>query len=1382
MKKLLLIPFLISALLISSSFFENAYSQFIPPNPTIPAASIGMQSLEISNDLYNGKINISIPIYQYSFEGISFPISLNYSAGNGLRTDELPGWVGSGWNLSSSGFIHRTVRGKPDEVLDFETNILDYQDGPGIPDDQIKTYLKGDFSYFTNLNKLNVPNWYTAVYASTLGSSNINLPYTVYTNDHSETHYNAAPVYDLYPDEFSFSFGNVSGKFYLNHLNKWIVVSGDGKEYEINFVTGEQVAVDFTTIGGRILYKAPRIIKYFTMTSDDGIKYYFGNTDINAPLSSQYFDYSHASVVTQLASGPLHPYLNGVSGNTAATLIDIVPHTWHLTKIENLKTSSVITFTYKQDGLQVSKTNQAWGTGGTGTTGGQIVFQNTGVYMNNPDVPGGYLGLSPFAKVITPNWTLTSINFPNNTSISFGSTRSTQLSTNLNVEYDDFCGFGIYPEMYYNHDLGHSNYTLMKLDKISITNNSNIVKEIEFGYNLSGSQRLQLSTLKEVRNNDFNNEHKFYYKNTVALPPYGSRKRDHWGYFNNSDFFASPKPQYNFADLSNYTNSRNSNSLYANAEILEKIVYPTGGEARFEFEPHNYSKKKNPIDFAIINMNSNIETGGVRIKKVSYYTESDQLGYEKNYEYSIPGSNLVSSGFLSQPPRSYLMGESELFYFEAEGFAAVFSEGNHVTYTNVTEKQTGNGKIENTYSNYDNGYNDLIPIETNITGSGIIPYAYSNKSFKRGKLLKSKIINETGTTLRESLYQYVHSESETNKDELRQLYLDNLSTASNPSYTSVSNKIYNDRLIETTTNEFTPAGNSSMSSTITYDLFGNVKEKKYLDSKNNIIRDRYKYAYEYLQQGTDEASLGIANLISKKCKSYLIEEVQTKEDVNGIKVTGGTVYTYTSSSPFVNKIFKLALANPIPYSTFTWSNIVGTNFNKDPNYFLQPEKTIQYNSTGKILQYSDKSNINNSYLLGYNNQYTIAKIHNAAILDVDVFTPITSNFVNNQIISASQLQPVGSFNINYPQTLSLVGTVTKVSGKSSMIQTFRIIVKNTASNIEVFSKDYFPTSSINEIVNLASAGNYSVSYVFVIGDTGDPNETPVLSLTLTGNYSSKLIRHNLFHTSFEEDNSSVSTLEFVTGKKSHTGTFNLTLPGSNGNYILTYWEKATSTANIWVLKQEVVTINNSSSPDKIIGSTDSYIDEVRLYPEGAYMTTYTYEPLIGMTGETDLNNKHTYYEYDSFNRLSLIRDDDNNILKKYCYNYAGQPVDCIPTNRPNIFVKVSYENTYQQYGQIYGNAVARFYSNEACTAPLSVSNLPLKYSYYTPPCPEEIGGIGNVGTDVVVNGQSVNLYNNVLLQFNGSREYYFEGNYYSEELQCATSFYIINSNAYNIVR
>jgi YD repeat-containing protein len=53
----------------------------------------------------------------------------------------------------------------------------------------------------------------------------------------------------------------------------------------------------------------------------------------------------------------------------------------------------------------------------------------------------------------------------------------------------------------------------------------------------------------------------------------------------------------------------------------------------------------------------------------------------------------------------------------------------------------------------------------------------------------------------------------------------------------------------------------------------------------------------------------------------------------------------------------------------------------------------------------------------------------------------------------------------------------------------------------------------------------------------------------------------------------------------------------------------------------------------------------------AQVVTYTYSPLYGMTSMTDAMGRSTYYEYDLFGRLKLIRDQDNRIIKKIEYKF-----------------------------------------------------------------------------------------------------------------------------------
>ena len=124
---------------------------------------------------------------------------------------------------------------------------------------------------------------------------------------------------------------------------------------------------------------------------------------------------------------------------------------------------------------------------------------------------------------------------------------------------------------------------------------------------------------------------------------------------------------------------------------------------------------------------------------------------------------------------------------------------------------------------------------------------------------------------------------------------------------------------------------------------------------------------------------------------------------------------------------------------------------------------------------------------------------------------------------------------------------------------------------------------------------------------------------------------------------------------------------SSNTYIVSYWSKTgsnyTVSGNTGYIQGKTISINNGSwtyfehtvtgvSTVSITGSGD--IDELRLYPSGALMTTYTYNPPVGMTSQCDVDNRVSYYTYDLLGRLKYIRDQDGNIVKTIDYHYQGQ--------------------------------------------------------------------------------------------------------------------------------
>ena len=139
--------------------------------------------------------------------------------------------------------------------------------------------------------------------------------------------------------------------------------------------------------------------------------------------------------------------------------------------------------------------------------------------------------------------------------------------------------------------------------------------------------------------------------------------------------------------------------------------------------------------------------------------------------------------------------------------------------------------------------------------------------------------------------------------------------------------------------------------------------------------------------------------------------------------------------------------------------------------------------------------------------------------------------------------------------------------------------------------------------------------------------------------------NEVFYTSFETESLAgiqADASKAKTGSKYFIGSYQpaFTIP-NNRKYVISYFREAS--AGNWKYIKEDYTPNYTIPTDTI--------DEVRIYPADAVMSTMTYTPLIGKTSETDANGITTYYEYDSFNRLYLIRDDKRNIVQKIDYKY-----------------------------------------------------------------------------------------------------------------------------------
>ena len=71
------------------------------------------------------------------------------------------------------------------------------------------------------------------------------------------------------------------------------------------------------------------------------------------------------------------------------------------------------------------------------------------------------------------------------------------------------------------------------------------------------------------------------------------------------------------------------------------------------------------------------------------------------------------------------------------------------------------------------------------------------------------------------------------------------------------------------------------------------------------------------------------------------------------------------------------------------------------------------------------------------------------------------------------------------------------------------------------------------------------------------------------------------------------------------------------------------------------------------GQLRTALSNLRNALPNAQMTSFTYDPLIGVTSITDPRGRTVYYHYDSFNRLQFVKDHDGNVVSKTEYNYKN---------------------------------------------------------------------------------------------------------------------------------
>lgn len=339
-----------------------------------------------------------------------------------------------------------------------------------------------------------------------------------------------------------------------------------------------------------------------------------------------------------------------------------------------------------------------------------------------------------------------------------------------------------------------------------------------------------------------------------------------------------------------------------------------------------------------------------------------------------------------------------------------------------------------------------------------------------------------------------------------------------------------------------------------------------------------------------------------------------------------------------------------------------TNYTYDPLTLL-PATTTVTNSKGQTIT------TNTTYPLDYN-----------VATATDAFTNGIKNLQNRNVIVA----PVEKYIQKSNSASSSTGTVGSVlTSYNSSLPTPSLIYSSMLANP---SASFVPAG-----VNAGGNVTKDVSYEPLISfDSYDAYGNILQQHKINDNnhayvwdYQSSLPAAEAINapqakiacTSFEFDGSGNWTIgsavrdatKGITGKSSYS-LANGSISKSTGivsldTLVVSYWSTGgqyTVTGSIASVTGKTVTLNGTSwtyyehtvtGVTTVTVSGTSNIDELRLYPKYAQMTSYTFDPIVGMTSQCDVNNRVSYYDYDGLGRLKDIKDQDGNILKTFQYHY-----------------------------------------------------------------------------------------------------------------------------------
>lgn len=1202
-------------------YFQTFLSKVFAQNTTMGNVSISSPNAAALGKYVDNKVSyqtgtpqIDIPIYTLKEGPLSIPISVSYHA-SGLKVLESASSVGAGWSVNAGGMITRTVRGNVDER--------------GQSGGNVQTH--GHYSDYGYNKYLFVPG----------DVSGQLCPFPTPGNFGANDARFADGTKDGEPDLFTFNFSGYSGKFFFNDDRTPVIVPEQDLKIETNLAI------------------SPYAILGFTITTPDGTKYFFGQNQTPG----------NGGVDARDLTGSCEAY-EGLSYNTAYS-------SWYLVKV--VSPDNLFSITLKYDEEKYSS-----------YTISMKQLQEFENVKKDYSLVKNYIKGVRLAKI---SGSLNEINFiPGNLREdlsnynpafnSMGDDPNTEAKTLGEIQIQNTAGSGV---------------ASCKKFKFAYSYFQDNVTPLPGGlYNpepTSDRKKLKLESIQEYSCDETKNTPPYifnYYPEPVSRQL--SFAQDHWGFNNGVTTNTNLIPTYT-VDTYTYKFGADREAKWPamRGGTLNKITYPTGGSTDYEFEPHNTwvnATVYNLVDRGYYN------GGQGQTNQTIYSNVSLSANHYRITIVNDPcpsGTSCPASVYLEDNIGNYISGPIAVVNGgqTSTGLLVAPAAGTYrIRVSRDNSTAYGNGAIAH--------FEEIVPsqLQSNVTVGGLrikkiinhdavstasditTQFTYEQLPGKSSGILYSKPVYVSG--IRNEILRLVGYETNVGCSlngclvctPVASLY--KTAGSIRPMQTLQGGHIgYNE--VKT----FQTGKGSSL-----YRYYGsNIWDLNLSDvcvrnvnTTCDISIPNYPAAplpFEYMRDELKYESHNIeSGSVIKRSWYYPVYALNPlttlgtmRASLSGVGDIGTLTNYEISTQRKTQTRVEEFITNPI-----TGQDLMNTTTTYYESAFhRQPTRITSVNSKGELMETKYKYAFDfripgcDNALSNCLQTYTSASNTAKNTFDYQLATCVSTSSCNCKWLAFQQYRRDISIARNNYVDCQLANKTTYANCFQNNLTAANVDLKPI---LELQNKNMNPPIEVTSWKNnnLISASLTKYDY----------------SSTVPGNvYPSKVQKINISNLSTNFTNSSVSNSSLLVDSRYEN---EMNVKYENGNVAEVVGKNGITTSYIW-------SYNNNLPIVKAVGvsyivlknaydAVSGNLNLIRTQPSlsDAFINTYEYAANVGMTKETDARGKMKLYEYDKMNRLVLVRDQDNNIIKKICYNYAGQVEDCF-TNAPCTDTTSNWQNT-----------------------------------------------------------------------------------------------------------